>query len=297
MMVFAQSNSFPGFQGVSIYDLISFIKSELNKNDISTKSSAMAYHFFLALFPAIVFLFTLTAYLPSELDLFRTLEISMNNILPEDTSKYLWNNVVSGLKPQAKGSLLSIGFLLALYFASNGILAMMKGFDKTYKSSFRKRSFIEKQTVAVIITILLGLLLIVSVILLILGGTIFNWLFGLLNLDVFTSYAIKMLQYLVVILLFFTVIDLIYRYGPALRKPIGFYSPGTIFATLGSILSSLVFGYFVENFSQYHKVYGAISALIITLIWIRLNVIILLLGFEINAAIIINRQLTAPSQN
>ncbi|MBK9632594.1 MAG: YihY/virulence factor BrkB family protein [Saprospiraceae bacterium] len=135
----------------------------------------MSYHFFLALFPAIVFLFTLTAYLPKEFDLFLTLEVSMRNILPEDTSRYLWDNVISGLKPQAKGSLLSLGFILALYFASDGILAMMKGFDKTYKSSFRKRSFLEKQIVALSITILLGLLLIVSVILLILGGTIFSW--------------------------------------------------------------------------------------------------------------------------
>ncbi|MBK9632595.1 MAG: YihY/virulence factor BrkB family protein [Saprospiraceae bacterium] len=103
--------------------------------------------------------------------------------------------------------------------------------------------------------------------------------------------AIKILQYLIVLLLFFTVIDLIYRYGPALRKPIGFFSPGTIFATIASILTSMIFGYFVENFSQYHKVYGAISTLIITLVWIRLNVLILLLGFEINAAIIINRGL------
>jgi len=291
VLEFSKRNSLPGFHGVSIYNLVSFIRDELKRNDISTKSSAMSYHFFLALFPAIVFLFTLTAYLPKEFDLFLTLEVSMRNILPEDTSRYLWDNVISGLKPQAKGSLLSLGFILALYFASDGILAMMKGFDKTYKSSFRKRSFLEKQIVALSITILLGLLLIVSVILLILGGTIFSWFFGILKLGVVAASAIKILQYLIVLLLFFTVIDLIYRYGPALRKPIGFFSPGTIFATIASILTSMIFGYFVENFSQYHKVYGTISTLIITLVWIRLNVLILLLGFEINAAIIINRGL------
>jgi len=251
----------------------------------------MSFHFFLALFPAILFLFTLTAYLPKELDLFNNLEKSLHNILPEDTSKYLWDSIVSGLKPQARGSILSLGFFLAIYFASDGILAMMKGFDKTYRSSFRKRSFLEKQIVAIGITLLLGFLLVLSVVLLILGGIIFKWFFGLLKLGKLAAYSLSLLQYSVVLMLFITVIDMIYRYGPALRKPLGFLSPGTIFATTTSILSSVLFAYFVENFSTYHKVYGAISALVITLLWIRINVLILILGFEINAAILVNRQL------
>lgn len=287
----SKTNSLPGFHGISIYTLVNFIFQELKKNDLSTRASAMSYHFFLALFPAIVFLFTLTAYLPKELDVFKALQISMKNFLPEDASNYLWDNIISGLRPQAKTSLLSLGFFLAIFFASSGIHAMMKGFDKTYKSSFRKRNFLEKQTVAITLTLLLGILLILSVILLILGGTIFNWFFGLLKLSLLTSYSIKALQYFIVILLFFTVIDLIYRFGPALRKPLGFFSPGTIFAVSMSLITSILFGYFVDNFSQYHKVYGAISALIITLLWIRLNVIILILGFEINAAILVNRKL------
>lgn len=82
-----------------------------------------------------------------------------------------------------------------------------------------------------------------------------------------------------------------YRLAPALKKPFSFFSPGTIFATIGSIITSVLFGYFVDHFSTYHKVYGAISALIITLIWIRLNVLILILGFELNAGIIINRDI------
>ncbi len=291
LVAFSKRYSLPGFHGVSLFTLFTFIHQEIRKNDISTRASAMSFHFFLALFPAILFLFTLTAYLPKELDLFNNLERSLRDILPEDTSKYLWNNIISGLKPQARGSILSLGFFLALYFASDGILAMMKGFDKTYRSSFRKRSFLEKQMVAIGITLLLGFLLVLSVVLLILGGIIFKWFFGLLKLGKLASYSITLLQYSVVLMLFITVIDLIYRYGPALRKPLGFLSPGTIFATTTSILSSVLFAYFVENFSTYHKVYGAISALVITLLWIRINVLILILGFEINAAILVNRQL------
>lgn len=90
---------------------------------------------------------------------------------------------------------------------------------------------------------------------------------------------------------------MIYRYGPALRKPLKRFTPGAIFATVTSILSSILFGYFVDHFSNYHKVYGAISALIITLVWIRINVLILILGFELNASIVVNRDLRIANES
>ncbi|NOT38454.1 MAG: YihY/virulence factor BrkB family protein [Saprospiraceae bacterium] len=105
------------------------------------------------------------------------------------------------------------------------------------------------------------------------------------------NFLIIALKDLILLILFYLTIDIIYRIGPALRKPMKSFSPGTIFATITSIITSILFGYFVDNFSTYHKIYGAISALIITLVWIRLNVLIILLGFELNAAIIVNHDL------
>ena len=291
----SKTHSLPGFYGVSIYTTLSFINFELKKNDLETRASAMSYNFFLALVPTLIFLFTLTAYLPKSWDFFTTLENSLNSIMPEGAKDYLWKNIVGAIRPKANKSFLSIGFLLAVFFASNGILSMMSGFDKTYRSSFRRRSWIEKHLIALLLTFLLSILLIFSIVLIIMGSYIFHWVFVLLKLGTLAALSIKLLQYVIIILLFYTVIDLIYRFGPALRKPMKGFSPGTIFATTASILTSVVFGYFVENFSSYHKIYGAISALIITLVWIRINVLILILGFELNAGIIINRDILSDT--
>ncbi|MEP7197215.1 MAG: YihY/virulence factor BrkB family protein [Saprospiraceae bacterium] len=291
LIQWSKVHTLPGFQGVSIYATLSFIIMELRRNDLETRASAMSYSFFIALFPSLIFLFTLSAYLPKSWDFYHTLEASLNSILPDQTQDYLWQNIVSSLKPKAKGSILSIGFFLALYFASNGILTMMRGFDKTYHTSFYKRSFVKKNAVAILITFLFGILLILSVVVIVLGNLILNWLFAIVKLSYLANLSIGIMKYLILFILFYITIDIIYRIGPALRRPINSFSPGTIFATVTSIITSVLFAYFLDNFSTYHKVYGAISALIITLVWIRINVVIILLGFELNAGIIVNRDL------
>lgn len=287
----SRSHTLPGFHGSSVHTVFSFISTELKNNDLNTRASAISFSFFLALFPTLIFIFTLTAYLPKQLDFYKALEEYIFTLMPDKAEDFFWKNIVSSLRPRAKSSILSIGFILAVYFASNGIKSLMRGFDKANKVSFRRRSWIEVEATALLLTFLTSLLFIFSIIVLILGSQIFKWFFGLLKLSTLTLFAIKLLQYLIISVLFYGVIALIYRFGPALRKPFKRFSPGSIFATVTSILSSVIFGYFVDHFSNYHKVYGAISALIITLVWIRINVLILILGFELNASIAVNRDL------
>ncbi|NOT37955.1 MAG: YihY/virulence factor BrkB family protein [Saprospiraceae bacterium] len=216
---FTRESTIPGFKGVSIFLIFSFIGKELKRNDINTRASAMSFSFFLALFPSLIFIFTLSAYLPKSWDFIHVLENSLNSILPDQTQDYLWKNIVEGLRPKAKGSILSIGFLLALFFASDGMLTMMRGFDKTYRTSFRKRSFIESHTVALILTVLFGVLLILSVVVIVVGNNMIIWLFSLVKLSSMANFLIIALKDLILLILFYLTIDIIYRIGPALRKP------------------------------------------------------------------------------
>jgi membrane protein len=297
IVYWSKNHTLPGFQGISIFNVFNFIANELRNNDLNVRASAISFSFFLALFPSLIFIFTLTAYLPKSWDFYTALENSIFTLMPDKAEDYFWKNIVSGIRPRAKGGILSIGVVLAIYFASEGIMSLMRGFDKAYKSSFRRRSWLEKQAVALFLTFLLSLLLIFSILVLILGTQIFQWVFGILKLSKMGLLSIKLLQYLIIGLLFYSIISLIYRYGPALRKPLKRFTPGAIFATVTSILSSILFGYFVDHFSNYHKVYGAISALIITLVWIRINVLILILGFELNASIVVNRDLKIANES
>lgn len=289
-------HSLPGFRNVPIYQVWNFLVQEARRTDLNTRASAMTYHFFLALFPSFIFFFTLTAYLPEEWDFYNYLEQSLLAILPEGAKEYLVSDIINSLRPKAKSSFLSIGFILAVWFGSDGMLALMRGFDKTYKSSFRKRHWLETEITAILLTFGLGILLILSILSLIFGEKILRWALDFIHLGGFAKVAISALNYIAVLILFYAVIGMVYRYGPAIKKPIRGLSPGTLFATLASILTSFLFGVFVDKFGTYHKVYGAVSALIITLIWIRLNTLILILGFELNAAIVINRDYMLQSK-
>lgn len=290
-----KNHSFPGFRGVKIYQVLYFLIQEAKRNDLNTRASAMTYHFFMALFPSLIFLFTVTAYLPSEWDFYKTLQRSLISILPGGAQEYIITDIIDSLRPRAKSSFLSIGFILALWFGSEGILSLMRGFDKTYKSSFRKRNWMETQITAIALTFGLGLLLILSVLLIIMGEKILRWVLDYIHLSAFSKISITSLKYLMTIILFYSVIALVYRYGPALKKPMKGLSPGALFATFASIVTSILFGLFVDTLGSYHKIYGAISALIIMLIWMRLNTLILVLGFELNAAIIVNRDMMTES--
>jgi len=291
-----RSHTMPGFRGVRLYDVAHFLYQESQRNDLNTRASAMTYHFFLALFPSLISLFTLTAYLPRELDFYTALEQALQSILPPGAKDYVIHDLIAQLRPRAQSSLLSIGFVLAIYFGSEGILAMMRGFDKTYNSSFRKRNWLETRFTAFALTIALGGLLILSVLSIILGEKLLRLMLDYLQWGGLVKLAIKSLNYLITVILFYTVISLVYRFGPALYKPIRGISPGAMFATLASIATSVLYGMFIQSYSTYHKVYGAISALIITLVWMRINTMILLLGFELNAAVAVNRDLMDANQ-
>ncbi|HRG68371.1 MAG: YihY/virulence factor BrkB family protein [Saprospiraceae bacterium] len=286
-----KTHSFPGFRNVPIFQVFSFLIQEARRNDLNMRASAMTYHFFLALFPSLIFFFTLTAYLPGNLDFYKNLEHTILSILPSGAKEYVITDMINSIRPQARSGLLSIGFILAIWFGSEGILSLMRGFDKTYKSSFRKRNWLERQMTAIAITFGFGILMIFSVLVIIFGEKILKQFLNYFKMNAFTKISITSLKYAVTLILFYSVIAIVYRYGPAIKKPIKGISPGALFATVASIITSILFGIFVDRFSSYHKIYGAISALIITLIWMRLNTLILILGFELNAAIVVNRDL------
>jgi len=87
------------------------------------------------------------------------------------------------------------------------------------------------------------------------------------------------------VILFFS-ISILFHLGPAIKNRWKIFSPGSIFATIFIIVTSLGFSYYINHFSQYNKIYGSIGTLIIILLWMYFNSIILLTGFELNASIL-----------
>jgi len=286
----AKKTTLPGFDGVPVYDTLIFAYKESLKEDIMIRAKAMSFSFFLAIFPGVIFLLTFLPYLPFTdyyVDMWKS---SLTGLLPLQAESYIFGIMDSlGKKTHVSSQLVSL--FLMLYFTSNGVSSMLASFSKSYRETYKRRNYLEHKLRAFEITFLLFLLLFLSSGLVIMGNIWIEYLFEKLNLNEFYRITIDFLRWILVIVLFYSIISLLYRYGPAMRRKIKFISPGAALATFLAIISSIGFSYYVNNFSNYNKVYGSLGAIIITMIWIQINSMALIIGYELNASIAINRDM------
>jgi len=211
-------------------------------------------------------------------------------------------NFIEDITSQPRIGLFSFGFLSAIFFASNGILALIRGFEKDEMPSFLQWNMFKKRMQAMLLTLIIGGLLIVSVILVILG----NWFTDLLVLYIkvgkLFAFMLNMGRWIVIVSLFYSSISLIYRFGAATKKRFRFFTPGSALATLLCLGSSIIFSYYVNQFNTYNELYGSIGTIIVLMLWIQLNTLSILIGFELNAGILIkmvikNKYIFQPKKN
>lgn len=291
----ARTVSFPGFFKVPIWDVVSFSLKEFQRFDLMIRANAVSFSFFLALFPSLIALFTLTPFLKEYILGFLPLDYSFEAYLQEEIQKIMPGNAgdrlfnfIEDITSQPRIGLFSFGFLSAIFFASNGILALIRGFEKDEMTSFLQWNMFKKRMQAMLLTLIIGGLLIFSVILVILG----NWFTDLLVLYIkvgkLFAFMLNMGRWIVIVSLFYSSISLIYRFGAATKKRFRFFTPGSALATLLCLGSSIVFSYYVNQFNTYNELYGSIGTIIVLMLWIQLNTLSILIGFELNAGILIN---------
>jgi membrane protein len=283
-----------GLQGIPLYNLIKFIDKETHDDAITTRANSMAFSLFMAIFPAIIVLFTLLPYTPlyemkvsvdgQEEQFEDVLHDNIEEVMPGEAGEMLFSTI-KDIATKPKSGLLSFGFFLAIWFASNGMLSMIHGLEKDYKATFKRRTDFQKRLIALQLTFLVGVILIGSVVFVVLGNTILYFVFQYVKVDFLTRMAFSALRWVVVILLFYTLFSTIYRYGSSTRRKIPFFNTGALLATFLSILTSWGFSFYVDNFGNYNALYGSIGTLIVLMVWIQLNCMILLIGFELNAGI------------
>lgn len=288
ILAWTRKVSLPGFKGVSIYHVVKFIYNESQKDDIITRANSVAFTFFLSLFPTIIFVFTLLPLMPIRFDLLDTIRTYGQAALPQEAFNYLME-VVEGIVSIQRGGLQSIGFFLALFFSSSGMLTLMYGFDKSYDLTFKKRNYFKNRLVAIFLTVIIAFIFILSFVLIVFGDKIFSSFLSQFDIGQLSTYIILLFRYSMIIILIYVSISLIYRYGPSMYKKIPFINVGATIATALSIISSILFAYFINNFGKYNELYGSIGALIVLLLWLEINSLVILIGFEMNASIKVNR--------
>ncbi len=295
VITWAKNKTFTGFQGVSLYTALRFLYAEVFLNPNTTmRANAIAFSFFMSLFPAFLVLFSLIPFtitiLPiKQSDILKQIRDTIINVMPNETGDSFYKLISSFLKNK-RTDYFSIGFVLSIYFASNGLMALMRSFERDHVI-FQRIPPLQKRIRAIGMTFMLGGLLVVSTLLVILGNQIFSWIFKFLKINKSGVLFFILLKWLAVIAAIYIGIAVIYRFGITLKKRLNFFSPGALTATFLSLLSSILFSFYVDNFGQYDKVYGSFVAGIILLLWLQLNAVILIVGFELNAAIAVNHDL------
>jgi membrane protein len=278
----------PGFDGVPISHVISFVIKGFGKGVLVTRASSIAFNLLMALLPASIFLFTLIPFVP--IPNFQQESIRLfENILPSNAFSFLESNLID-IVTHKSGGLLVIMLFATIIFSTNGIHAVIHAFVVS-AHTFKTRSWVNQRKISLILLVLVVVMISIAGFLVIFGKATVNRLMELhiikRNLVI---YLLILIKWIMIILLLFLAISSLYYLAPAKRTDFKFFSAGSTLATLLFILSSLGFSAYVNNYGPYNQLYGSIGTLMVILIWLYLNSIAILIGFELNVSIIAARE-------
>jgi len=293
---------FKSYGGLSLYKFIKIFFHNVDEDEILDRSNGVAFNFIMAIFPAIIFFFTLIPYISVYFPIVSqdTIMEFIGDVLPPSMYDQISSTIIDIINNQ-RGGLLTFGFLFAVYLATSGMLALMRAFNSCYRT-IEKRSVFRMRFTAFALTVMLAAALFIAVTLLVAGQIAIDYVTINaqklnINLSDYTIYFLFTLRFLVIFILFFIVISCIYYFGPSVHYNWSFFSVGSTLATFAGLGISYGFSYYITNFGTYNKIYGSIGALIALMIWIQMLTIVLLFGYEVNASLHYGRKLQAVQYN
>lgn len=279
----------PGFEGLSIYDLIELYIRGIVKGALTTRASAIAFSFFTAIFPFLLFVIILIPYIP--IANFQTEFLDfLNSFLPPQTSDFFFSNIFENISGTGGAGLLSSVFLLSMLLMANGVNAVFSGFEYSFHEQLTRNAF-KQYLFALGIALILAILVLLTV-------AFFGYfqiyviepLYQRINHEAVTETNsgvgwVIFVKYLFFVIMVYLATATLYYFGTREGRNTRFFSVGALLTTLLIILTSYLFGIYINNFSQYNELYGSIGGLLILLLYLWLNSNILLLGYELNASL------------
>lgn len=272
----------PGLEGLSLYDLLELYIIGIAKGALTARASAIAYSFFMALFPFLLFILIVIPYVPID-DFQSEFLIFLESFLPATTTDFFYENIFNNIEGNKEGLISSV-FVLSIFLMANGVNALFSGFENSYHEQLT-RNVIKQYLYALGIALILSFLLIITVAVLgyfqIYVISTFEGYIDSRNTDFWANFA----QYVFFVIMVYLATAVLYYFGTAEGKTSKFFSVGALFTTVLIMLTSYLFGIYIENFAKYNELYGSIGALLILLFYLWLNANILLLGFELNISL------------
>ena len=273
----------PGFEGVPLYDVLVYFIRGFTKVNLIDRAAAVAFYVFLALFPTILFLFTLIPYFPLQNVTANILE-ALQTILPPGTYESV-SSTITQIMSIEHGGLMSIGLLLAFYFSTSAVSSFFRGFNMGDKE-FGQIPFLKIQVYSILVMLMFVVLLLISIVLITVGQRLLPVLFVKMHFySGFTVLMINILRWLIVIFALIVAMSLLYHFGNPRSKRFKLFTQGSLLFTGLFIVGTMLFNFYISNISTYNLLYGSIGGLIIFVIWIYFNCILILIGYELNKSI------------
>ncbi|MFD2551001.1 YihY/virulence factor BrkB family protein [Bizionia sediminis] len=275
----------PGLEGLSVYDLMELYIIGILKGAITTRASAIAFNFFTAIFPFLLFILIIIPYIPIT-DFKLEFQAFLNSYLPPTTSEFFFSNIFENIDSTERGGLLSSVLLISIVLMANGISAVFAGFESSYHEQLARNVF-KQYVYALGVALILAFLSIITV-------AVFGYfqiyiignleMYGYVDKDTTTMW-VYVAKFLFLITMIYLATAVLYYFGTTEGKASRFFSVGALFTTFLIVVTSYLFGVYIEHFSKYNELYGSIGALLILLFYLWLNSNILLLGYELNASL------------
>ena len=267
----------PWLQGLSLYDLLELYGLGIVESALTYHASAIAFSFFMALFPFALFILNLIPYIPIA-GFQEDFLLFVKDGVPPNTYDAIYK-IITDILNNSHSGLVSYGFLLSILLMANGLNGILGGFE-TSRHVLVKRGFIHQYLVSLGMSLVLAFLLIVTVAIIVVFEVV-------IQKTVFSDQVqlIVLGRYAFIILMILITTSILFKFGTKHDKNRAFISIGSVFTTILILIDSYAFGIWVIKFSQYNELYGSIGTLLILMFYIWINCMILLLGFELNATI------------
>jgi membrane protein len=274
----------PGFEGVTLYDAARFFIQGLTEGYITSRAAAISYSVFLAIFPFLIFLFTIIPFIPIH-DFQHSLLEVIREFMPGLAYESVKETIID-IVTRPRSHLLFLNLALTLYFSTNGVNSLIEAFNNTYHDVETRPGF-KQYFISLFIVLINSLLIILAIGLMTFGPTLIRWL---LPDGIEDSWPVllflNLLRWFIILGLLLMAISIVYYLAPARRKHFRIISAGSLLATILIVLTTLGFNFYVDHFSSYNALYGSLGTLMIVLVWIYINAISLIVGFELNASIV-----------
>lgn len=280
LMAFTKTIKVPGLEGVSLYEILELYGIGIAKGAFSYRAGAIAFSFFMALFPFALFILNLIPYIPLEGFQEDFLEFVSDGVPPNTFGAI--ETILSDIMNNSYKSLLSFGFLMSIFLMANGLNAILGGFESSYHVTI-KRGYFRQYAVSIGLSLIFSFLLIVTISSIIVSEVFIQKLSNQFDLD--SVIIVEWARYAFILTMLFVSTSFLFKYGTRETKQIPFINAGAMLTVVLVIVTSYVFGIYVTKFARYNELYGSIGTLLVLMFYIWINCMILLLGFELNAII------------